>query len=122
MKPEVISYWRDKVITILQWGAGVLVLFAGYAADHSGLFKISLGGERACAGAGLLFMTALYAFFLPFSVSKIHNSFLKQAGNDLTILRKKYAMLIAWALVILATAISLLLVFYKPDSISKIVQ
>jgi vacuolar-type H+-ATPase subunit I/STV1 len=123
MEKETIHYWRDKVTTVLQWGSGFFVLFAGYAISNYKLFKVGTGLHENFAGIGLLFMTALYAFVFPFVIHKIYQLHLKYTAGDTTILPKKYAMVIAFTMVILTTTLSLLLVFVrdrKDDSKLKV--
>lgn len=111
MENEATHYWRDKVTTTLQWGSGFFVLFAGYAISNYKLFKIGTGRHETVAGVGLLFMTCLYAFVFPFVIYKIYQLYLNYTAGDRTILPKKYAMGIAFIMVVLTTTLSLLLVF-----------
>lgn len=103
-------YWRDRVTNLLQWGAALLILFAGWAVDHQNVFQLVDASwpkqrDQIMAAIGLLVATIIYAPLLPLAVAYIYRRHLKKTDTDATVLPRRFAMTCA----IVLSAVTLLI-------------
>ena len=99
---DVQVYWRDRVTNLLQWGAALFIIFAGWAVDHQNVFQLLDTSwpeqrDQIMAAIGLLVATILYAPLLPLSMAHIYRKHLS-TGTDTTVLPCWFAMTCALAL------------------------
>jgi hypothetical protein len=86
----VQEYWRDRVTNMLQWGAALFVVFAGWALQSHEKFRLhgaswSFGRDQLLAGIGLLLVTVPYSLLFPTGIRLIYKKFLC-SGTDATVL------------------------------------
>lgn len=110
---EVRKYWRDKVVILVQWGAALAVLLAGWAIQSQEKFKL-IGAswpeqkDEILAAIGLLSVSILYAPLLPFAIWYIYKNYLAEETDE-TVLPYRLAMMCAILLSLLELVIALLM-------------
>jgi hypothetical protein len=110
---EVKRYWRDKVVSLLQWGAGLSVLLAGWAIQSQEKFKLVGASwpeqkDEILAAVGLLSVSVLYAPLLPLAIWYIYKNFLDKETDE-TVLPYPFAMLCAVVLPLIELVIAILM-------------
>ena len=109
---EAQKYWRDKVTNVLQWGAAVFILFAGWAVDHHERFGLwSKQRDEILAAIGLLSVTTFYAPLLPLAVRYIYKKFLTPIPDE-TVLPQGFALTCAFVLSVLTWVVAFLMSYF----------
>jgi hypothetical protein len=110
---QVQEYWRDKVANMLQWGAALFVLFAGWALQSHEKFRLrgaswSSGRDELLAAIGLLTVTIPYSILFPVAVGVVYKRFLG-SGTDATVLPRRVALAFAVVLSFCTLAVAVLM-------------
>jgi hypothetical protein len=106
---DVQKYWRDKVSSLLQWGAGIFILLVGWGVQQHERFAYRGTPNQKLAAFTLLAASIVYAPLLPLAIRHIYRKFLGTSEVDDTVLPFSFALLCAVVLSSLTVMVAILL-------------
>ena len=97
---EVQKYWRDKVMSLLQWSLTLYLLLAGWSITYHDKFELCADSTKSLAdnrdnfirAISFISMSLIYGIALPLLVRYIYRKFLPQGEIDATVLPYRVAL------------------------------